>query len=131
VSTVLNCQSADIHTTIQPPAAIVSNIQPASQMVLALQVGQGPAGPAGAPGVDGAPGPAGPPGPAGTADLHYSHLQASAAATWVVTHNLGKYPSVQVFDSAGDEVEGLVTQVSPNQLTINFSAAFSGVAYCN
>jgi hypothetical protein len=48
-----------------------------------------------------------------------------------VTHNLGKHPAVQVVDSAGDQCEGDVRYVSNSQLTISFSAAFSGVVYCN
>ncbi len=55
----------------------------------------------------------------------------TSLSTVVVAHNLGKYPSVTVIDSAGDEVEGLVDHTSINQLTITFSAPFSGVAICN
>lgn len=62
-------------------------------------------------------------------DLKYS--QAFNASTVIVTHNLNKYPSVFVLDSAGDEVVGSVTHNSANQLTIVFSASFSGIVYCN
>jgi hypothetical protein len=48
-----------------------------------------------------------------------------------VTHNLGKYPSVTVLDSAGDQCEGDVDQLSTSQLTVTFSAPFSGTVYCN
>lgn len=89
----------------------------------------------GAPGPAGASGPAGPQGPQGPAgsggDLSYTHVQATASATWLVTHNLGKIPSVTVIDSAGSEVEGDVAYTSANSLTLNFSAAFSGTAYLN
>lgn len=95
----------------------------------------GPPGPQGLPGVDGvigadgAPGPQGPPGLDG--DKHYMHDQMSASALWTVDHGLNKKPSVTVTDSGGAEVMGAVAYVSSNQLTIEFSAAFSGVAYCN
>lgn len=49
----------------------------------------------------------------------------------LVSHNLAKYPSVTVHDSAGDEVEGSVNHDTINQLTISFSSPFSGVVTCN
>lgn len=67
----------------------------------------------------------------GSGDLSYEHTQASAADTWTVVHNLGKYPSVNVKDSGGDEVEGDLTYTNVNSLVLRFSAAFAGVAYLN
>lgn len=64
-------------------------------------------------------------------DKEYTHDQGLASSVWVITHNLGKYPTVFVVDSAGDEVEGAITHVSTAQLTVTFSAAFSGSAYLN
>lgn len=78
-------------------------------------------------GLQGPPGDAGP----GGADVAYVHEQSSASDTWVITHNLGKYPSVTVVDSAGDECEGSVNYVGPNSVVITFSAAFSGRAFLN
>lgn len=81
------------------------------------------------------PGPAGPPGPPGTpgsgGDLAYTHTQLAPSTTWLVTHNLGKYPAVTVVDSGGTLVVGDVQHTSPNQLTITFTAAFGGVAHLN
>jgi hypothetical protein len=48
-----------------------------------------------------------------------------------VNHNLGKYPSVTVIDSAGDICEGSVDNLSKNSLTVTFSAPFSGSVICN
>ena len=62
-------------------------------------------------------------------DASYEHIQAVASDTWTVNHNLNKYPSVTIVDSANDEVEGNVNHVSKTQLTITFSAAFSGKAF--
>lgn len=76
-------------------------------------------------------GPQGIPGEASGGDLSYLHEQASASATWTITHNLGKYPSVTVVDSAGDECEGNVNHVSLTQTVITFSAAFAGRAFLN
>lgn len=74
----------------------------------------------------------GPPGTGGTgSDLHYTHDQMVASATWNIVHNLNKYPSVAVVDSAGSEVEGSVMYVTPNRVIVEFSAAFGGKAYLN
>lgn len=66
----------------------------------------------------------------GTGDLNFSYA-FTVASTVPITHNLGKYPSVTVINSAGDEVEGTVTHASANNLTIYFSAPFSGTAKLN
>lgn len=64
-------------------------------------------------------------------DLNYVHNQSVANATWVVLHNLNKFVSVSIVDTANDEVEGSVYYDSVNQVTLTFSAAFSGKAYIN
>jgi hypothetical protein len=50
---------------------------------------------------------------------------------WSVAHNLNKFPSVSVVDSSGSIVIGEVTYVDNNNVTITFSASFSGRAYLN
>jgi len=62
---------------------------------------------------------------------HYVHDQQAASTTWTVVHNMNKYPSVNVVDTANDEVTGDVKYNSLNQIRITFSAAFSGKAYLN
>ena len=64
-------------------------------------------------------------------DKHYEHTQATASATWTITHNLNKFPSITVIDSAGSEVFGDVAYTNSNSLTLTFSGAFSGKAYLN
>lgn len=64
-------------------------------------------------------------------DKTYIHNQNSAAETWTVTHNLNKYPAVSVVDSAGSVVVGNVDYINMNSLTLTFTSAFSGKAYCN
>lgn len=70
-----------------------------------------------------------------SADLHidrtYVFEQNSAAAVWSITHNLGKYPSVSVVDSAGTVCVGEVTYIDENSLICTFTAPFSGKAYLN
>lgn len=64
-------------------------------------------------------------------DKNYVHDQQIASSTWVITHNLGKFASVGIVDTSGDEVEGEVRHNSINQVTITFSAPVSGKAYIN
>jgi len=64
-------------------------------------------------------------------DRHFSFEQSLPSNTWVVTHNLNKFPSVTVIDSANTEVEGGVEFIDINTVQISFSAAFSGKAYLN
>ena len=85
---------------------------------------QGPAGPAGAQGADGAAGPAGP----AADNLTVVHDQASASATWTINHNQGRYPSIDIIDSAGNHVIGDIKHNSVNQLVATFDNAFAGKA---
>ena len=64
-------------------------------------------------------------------DKNFVWTQSSSANAWVITHNLGKYPSVTVVDSAGTVVIGSVYYNSLNQVTMTFKATFSGKAYFN
>ena len=69
-------------------------------------------------------------------DLSYTHTQSSAATTWTIAHNLGKFPSVSLKFSKGayfnnNGALGGVTYTDENNLTINLAAAESGVAYLN
>lgn len=73
----------------------------------------------------------GPRGPTGSGDLSFQYAQGVASAIWLITHNLGKYPSVTVVDSAGEQVEGGIEFIDANSLRITFSAAFTGKAYLN
>lgn len=67
-------------------------------------------------------------GPPGIVARH-EHVQASAAATWTVNHNLGVWPSaVTVLSPGGVEVNAEVVHVSVNQLTIHFAAPYAGRA---
>lgn len=69
--------------------------------------------------------------PVDSGDKTYAHTQGVANATWVITHNLNKRPSITVVDSAEAVVVGQVEYNSDNQVTLTFSGAFSGKAYLN
>lgn len=104
----------DLKLIIQPPPVLRATITPPAEFKTTLQVGQGPAG------KDGTGG-----------DSHYQHTQTIAEAVWVIDHNLGKYPSVICFDSANDEIDGVINYPSLNCVTVTFSAATGGYAYLN
>lgn len=57
--------------------------------------------------------------------------QSAASATWIIEHNLEKYPSVTVVTSAGTVVVGDVIYNNENIVTITFNGAFKGKAYLN
>ena len=57
--------------------------------------------------------------------------QGVAATTWNVNHNLGKFPSVTVIDTANTVVNGEYEYIDNNNITLKFSAAFAGKAYLN
>ena len=69
-------------------------------------------------------------------DITYTHNQSSTSDTWTITHNLNRFPSVTVVDSAETIVYGTVVYNSANQLTITFlegrsALAFQSKAYLN
>lgn len=66
-----------------------------------------------------------------TAKLGYVFVQSTPSATWTINHDLNKYPSVSIVDSANDEVIGEVNYTSTTQVVVSFSAAFSGKAFLN
>jgi len=50
---------------------------------------------------------------------------------WNLEHNLGRFPAVQIVDTAGSVVIGDIQYVDQNNITITFSAPFQGTAYLN
>lgn len=64
-------------------------------------------------------------------DLNYLHTQTVASDTWVILHNLNKFPSVTVIDSAGNEIVGDVIYDDVNQVTLKFKGGFKGTATLN
>lgn len=66
-----------------------------------------------------------------SSDLHFEHDQSTPSSSWSINHSLSKFPSVTIVDTSGNEVEGDVQHTDNNNLTISFSASFSGKAYLN
>lgn len=57
--------------------------------------------------------------------------QGLSATTWNINHNLGRFPSITVIDTANTIVTGEYTYIDDNNVTLNFSAQFAGKAYLN
>lgn len=119
--------------------------EPGPQGIQGIQGIQGETGPQGEQGIQGIQGEQGIPGPQGeqgvqglqgiqgepgeTQIIAYTHQQGAVSNLWVINHNLSFQPSVQVVDSAGTTIEGVVNYNSSTQLQIEFSNAVSGTAY--
>ena len=65
------------------------------------------------------------------ADKNFVFSQNVPSATWSITHNLGKYASVSITDSAGTIVYGEVEYISINEVEVTFRSAFAGKAFLN
>ena len=63
-----------------------------------------------------------------TSNITYTHSQTSSSDTWVITHNLGRFPSVAVVDTGNTIVLGSITYNSSNQLTVTFFSGGSALA---
>lgn len=64
-------------------------------------------------------------------DKHFVFDQFDPKSTWEITHNMNKFPSVYIVDTANSVVEGLVEYIDKNSLTVTFNFPFSGKAYFN
>ena len=67
----------------------------------------------------------------GTGDKNFVFEQGVPSTTWTIQHNLNKFPSVTSVNNNKVQMYGEVTYIDENNLTINFSAGFSGKAYIN
>ena len=66
-----------------------------------------------------------------TGDKNFVFNQSVAASTWNIQHNLNKFPSVTSDNINNIEVKGEIEYTDLNNITITFSAGFSGKAYLN
>lgn len=66
---------------------------------------------------------------AGNKTLVYS--QISPLTTWIINHNFGEYPIVQVFDLGGNMLDVEIANVTINQLEIRFLSPKAGIAKIN
>lgn len=64
-------------------------------------------------------------------DKTFIFEQGIASSVWVIHHNLDKYPSVSVVDSAGNEIIAEVTYDDTNTCTVVMAGEQKGKAYLN
>ena len=64
-------------------------------------------------------------------DKTFVFTQGAPAVQWTVQHNLNKFPSITVIDTANTVVTGEYVYIDSNNVTLNFSAGFAGKAYLN
>ena len=61
----------------------------------------------------------------------FIYNQGLPSEIWTILHNLNKFPSVSIKNSAGDIVEGFINYIDENNIVITFNSAFSGSAVLN
>jgi len=61
----------------------------------------------------------------------YIHDQSEASTEWLIPHNLDKYPSVTVVDSADTEVITAVNYLDKNTILVQTNFPFKGRAFLN
>ncbi len=74
------------------------------------------------------PGPQGVRGLSGT--IPFEHVQASASATWIINHNLGRNVLVYVMDAGGNGIICEALNVTLNQARVYINTAITGRALC-
>jgi hypothetical protein len=62
------------------------------------------------------------------ATIGYEHVQSVAATSWLINHNLGYKPGVDVLDAADNKISAEVRHTSLNQLTITLNLPTIGKA---
>jgi hypothetical protein len=70
----------------------------------------------------------------GIGGIFYYHTQAIASNTWNVNHGLNRFPNITLRDGSGTMMEGEVSYVDTNNVTIVFKKAgvpfaLTGFAY--
>jgi hypothetical protein len=65
----------------------------------------------------------------GPTTTYFSFVQSAPSARWAITHNLGRIPTVAVFDVNDKPLLGEVTYLSLNEVVVAFPAPIAGLAY--
>ena len=65
------------------------------------------------------------------ADKNYVHEQAIASSEWYIQHDLNKYPTATVVDSAGNEIICDIEYRNENVCVITMTSPFKGKAILN
>ena len=68
---------------------------------------------------------------AGASDKHFTFTQSAPLDTWVINHNLNKYPSVSVTNFNDVVIVGEVEYTALNTATVTFTSPVAGKAFLN
>jgi len=61
----------------------------------------------------------------------YEHSQTAPVSEWIINHNLGYRPAIEILDAGGNEIDAQVLHISLNQARIYFTLPAAGSARCN
>jgi len=64
-------------------------------------------------------------------DKYYLHDQTVAASIWTVHHGFGRYPTVNVIDTSGKIIYGLVENTRLDDVQVTFGEDLSGKVICS
>lgn len=70
-------------------------------------------------------------GAAGVGGLVYQHTQSTPATEWVVNHNMGRRPTVNVYTVGWVEMDALEVHASLNQVIIQMNSPMAGFVLCS
>lgn len=126
----ISVEAKEIDVIVEEP--IVKFTQTSIPDVIILASGNmgspGPVGPEGPPGPMGAQGQPGPPGPGA---VSFVFTQGPPSSTWVIVHNMNKFPAIEIVDSGDSVIIPSIHYDNVNQITATFGSATSGKAYLN
>ena len=66
----------------------------------------------------------------GTAAASFLFIQSSPALIWIINHNLGVRPSVELRTMGGAVIDADIVHISVNQVQVYFLTPFAGEARC-
>jgi hypothetical protein len=66
-----------------------------------------------------------------TPSTAYIHDQPVASLVWNISHNLGFFPDIALFDSVGTVIEAFIENLNSNQSRVTFLLPISGTARCS
>jgi hypothetical protein len=58
----------------------------------------------------------------------YVYSQPTPETTWTINHNLGRYPSVELFNTGMQEIDAEIAHPSINQTVVTLNPATAGLA---
>lgn len=64
----------------------------------------------------------------GIGGIFYYHTQAVASDTWAINHGLNRFPNITLRDGSGNIIEGEISYVDSNNVTIFFKKAGNAFA---